>query len=271
MIEKRLNGLSIWSFEGLLQHKGVSHFVSGRMGGFSEPPFHSLNLGFHVGDNQQTVIKNRRHLASALGICLNYFTFAKQVHKGGVKIITEELRGAGSVVQGKAIDESDALVSHVPNICLVVLIADCVPLLFYDPIKNVAGVAHAGWRGTLWQIAKNTIRVFQEGFGSLPGDIIVGIGPSIGPCCYEVGPEVIAQVEEAFYSKEIYIDRVTKQGKGFFDLWEANKAQLISAGIPERNIEVAKICTHCRHDSFFSHRFQKGRTGRFGAGIMIQQ
>jgi YfiH family protein len=240
------------------------------MGGASHPPFHSLNLGFHVGDNQQTVIKNRRRLACALGIPSSCFTFAKQIHKGGVKIITEKLRGAGSVEQGKTIDGADALVSNVPNICLVVLIADCVPVLFYDPVKNVAGVAHAGWRGTLRQIVKNTIGVFQEGFGSLSRDIIVGIGPSIGPCCYEVGQEVIAQVEEAFPSKEIYIDRVTKEGKGFFDLWEANKAQLIGAGIPERNIEVAKICTHCSHDSFFSHRFQKGRTGRFGAGIMIQ-
>ena len=134
----------------------------------------------------------------------------------------------------------------------------------------VIGVVHAGWKGTLRLIARKTVKVFQEGFGSSPHDIRAGIGPSIGPCCFEVGPEVISQVEDRLGTSKEYIGNKLADEKGYFDLWSANLRQLVRAGIPEKNIEVARVCTCDHADVFFSHRCEGGKTGRFGAGILIR-
>lgn len=270
MIEKRIDSLSIWSFQNLSRYGEICHFVSTRTGGVSVPPYRSLNLGLHVSDDSKKVLKNRKRLASAFRIPLNNFTIAKQIHSSNVKIISEQLRGNGSVDHKKAINATDGMVTNVLNTLLMVLVADCVPILFFDPVKRVIGVAHAGWRGTIRLVAKNTVKVFQQKFDSSTTDIIVGIGPSIGPCCYEIGPEVVTQVEKIFHSKEGYINNESPNGKAYFNLWKGNERQLIQAGIPEENIEVARVCTCCNSDLFFSERHQRGPTGRFGAGIMIK-
>ncbi len=266
MIEKHANTVPLWSFQNLLPFKEISHFISTRNGGFSKPPYDSLNLGFHVGDNPETVLKNRQHLASALGIPLDNFTTARQVHGGNVVTVTKP---GGSFHNGTAIAETDAMVTNVPNICLMVLQADCVPMLFFDAEKKVIGATHAGWKGTLSKIAQNTVLTLQERFNCLPKDIYVGIGPSIGPCCYEVGSEIISKVKKSSDVYKGYISAMISENKGYFNLWEANKRQLIQMGIPEKNVEVAQICTRCNHDQFFSYRYQQKETGRFGAGIML--
>jgi len=165
------------------------------------------------------------------------------------------------------------MVTNVPDICLTILVADCVPMLFYDPVKKAIGVCHAGWKGTLKSVALNTVKTMEKAFGSSPRDIMVGIGPgigpSIGPCCYKVGPEVISQVENVFQTKKGYIINEAKDGKGYFDLWKANLEQLLHAGIDRKNIEIAERCTCHEPDLFFSYRHQKGDTGRFAAGIML--
>jgi len=270
MIEKKINSLSIWYFENLSKYKMIYHFVSTRIGGVSSFPYESLNLGFHVGDDPENVIKNRELLALALGIPLNNFTVAKQIHDGNVKIVTEQEKGFGIFSHDNAIDATDAMVTNVQNICLMVLLADCVPILFLDPKKKVIGVAHAGWKGTLKLVAQNTINVMKEKFGCSTVDILVGIGPSIGPCHYEVGPEVISQVEKIFHTKKGLIFNESPDGKGYFNLWEANRKQILLSGVPANNIETAEICTYCNSALFFSERYQKGKTGRFGAGIMIK-
>ena len=269
MIERRLNSLPLWFFENLLNHREIYHFVSTRVGGFSNPPYDALNLGFHVGDNPEIALKNRERLAEAIGIPLDNFTTARQVHDSHVAVITEELKGRGSFNFDTAISATDAMVTDTPNICLMVLQADCVPLLFFDLKKKVIGVAHAGWRGTVLLVAQNTVKVLKEKFNCSADDILVGIGPSIGPCCYEVGPEVVIQIDKAFHYKREYIHQ-TPDGKRYFNLWEANKMQLVQAGIPEKNIEIARICTYCNHTVFFSYRYQQRKTGRFGAGIMLK-
>ena len=266
MIEKHANTVPLWSFQNLLPFKEISHFISTRNGGFSKPPYDSLNLGFHVGDNPETVLKNRQHLASALGIPLDNFTTARQVHGGNVVTVTKP---GGAFHHGTAIAETDAMVTNVPNICLMVLQADCVPMLFFDAEKKVIGATHAGWKGTLSKIAQNTVRVLQERFNCLPKDIYVGIGPSIGPCCYEVGAEIISKVKNSSDVYKGYISAMISENKGYFNLWEANKRQLIQMGVPEKNVEVAQICTRCNHDQFFSYRHQQKETGRFGSGIMF--
>jgi hypothetical protein len=270
MIEKQTNSLPIWLFRNLGKYNEVCHFISTRIGGFSSPPFKALNLGFHVGDNPEMVLKNRLLLSRVLGISPGSFTTVQQVHGHNVKIITEELKGSGAVNHDPAISEADAMVTNVPDACLLVLQADCVPVLLFDPQKRVIGAAHAGWKGTIRLVAQRVVSEMQEKFGCLPQNIVVGIGPAIGPCCFEVGPEVIAQAKSIFREKRGFISKETLDGKGYFNLWEANKMQLIQMGIPVGNIEVAGTCTSCRHNIFFSARRQGRKTGRFGAGIMLK-
>ena len=269
MIEKKIDLLSILFFENLLRYNEIRHFISTRTGGFSSPPYNSLNLGFHVGDDPGNVLKNRERLATTIGIPLNQFTMARQIHSGNVKIISEELRGKGCADHKEAVDATDAMVTDVADICLTILVADCVPMLFFDPSRRVIGVAHAGWKGTLKFVALNTVRAMERVFGSLPKDIIVGIGPSVGPCCYEVGPEVISQVEDGFHTRKQYISNESRDGRGYLDLWKANLEHLLHAGIQRRNVEMARICTCHSPDLFFSYRHQRGDTGRFGVGITI--
>ena len=269
MLETRLRSLSIFRFQNLSKQGGIDHFISTRIGGLSRPPYESLNLGFHVEDTAKTVLKNRERLAAGIGIPLSHFTIAKQVHSGTVTIVTEGMRGYGAADLDTGVEATDAMVTDVPHLCLTVLMADCVPILFFDPQKRVVAAVHAGWRGTVKLVAQKTAETLKAKFNCKPTDILVGIGPSIGPCHYEVGPEVIAQVEDTFGSTDGYINDETPDGKGYFNLWEANKRQIIEAGIPAQNIEVAQICTYCNAHLFFSERHQKGRTGRFGAGIML--
>ncbi len=269
MIEKKIDLLDILFFENLSGFKEIRHFVSTRKGGFSKPPYNSLNIGFHVGDDPEDVLKNRKRLAATIGISLNHFTMARQIHSGHVTIISEKMRGKGCYDHKGAMNDTDAMVTNVPDICLVILVADCVPMLFFDPLKRAIGVAHAGWKGTLQCVAQKIVRAMQKVFGSSPRDILVGIGPSIGPCCYEVGPEVISQVENIFHTKKDYILNESKGGEGYFDLWKANLRQLLYCGIERENIEIAMRCTCHNPDLFFSYRHQKGDTGRFGAGIAI--
>ena len=269
MLEEHLQSLSTFRFQNLSKQGGVDHFVSTRIGGLSHPPYESLNLGFHVEDNTETVLKNREHLAENIGIFLSDFTIARQIHSGRVTIVTEEMRGYGAADLDTAVEATDAMVTDIPGLCLTVLAADCVLVLFFDPQKQVVAAVHAGWRGTVKLASQKTAEILRQEFNCKPTDILVGIGPSIGPCHYEVGPEVIAQVEDTFGSTDGYINNETPDGKGYFNLWEANKRQIIEADIPAQNIEVAQICTYCNAHLFFSERHQKGRTGRFGAGIML--
>jgi YfiH family protein len=270
MIEKRHGLLTLLFYNHLLRFKEIKHFLSTRTGGFSEFPYHSLNLGLHVGDDLDKVLKNRRRLAEAIGIPLDRFTVARQIHSGNVRVVSDEQRGSSSTDQGNAIEDTDAMVTDTPGICLIVLVADCVPMLFFDPLKKAVGVAHAGWRGTLQSIAGNTVTTMEKAFGSSPEDIMVGIGPSIGPCCYRVGPEVISQVKGVFKDRDGYIVNESKDGEGYFDLCKANLEGLLHAGIERKNIEIVGRCTCHEPDLFFSYRNQRGDTGRFAAGIMLR-
>jgi hypothetical protein len=205
-----------------------------------------------------------------MDIPIETMTTAKQVHGNHVKVVSRKLRGKGSVDFDGAIDDTDAMVTNIPHICLMVLLADCVPILLYDPAKEAIGVVHAGWKGTVQCIVQSTVKTLQEHFRSSARDIVVGIGPSVGPCCYQVGGEVIAQVEQVFGDTQDIVGNRSADDKGYLNLWEANLNQLLDAGIPEENIETARICT-CHHpELFFSYRHGKGKTGRFGAGIFIR-
>ncbi|MFO8163344.1 MAG: peptidoglycan editing factor PgeF [Thermodesulfobacteriota bacterium] len=269
MIERNIGSLKILFFRNLYTYKEIKHFVSTRLGGTSRHPFYSMNLGLHVGDDRNNVINNRRLLVSNLNIAFENLTFADQTHSGNVAIISEKQRGSGHSCYSNSVSNSDAMVTDVKNICITILVADCVPMLFFDPQRKIIGVAHAGWRGTLRSIAANTVNTMVRTFSSLPEDIVVSIGPSIGPCCYKVGPEVISRVDDILHKREGLVAHKSDDGTGYFDLWKANVDQLLSAGIEKKNIELARICTQENTDLFFSYRHEHGDTGRFGAGIIL--
>jgi len=151
-----------------------------------------------------------------------------------------------------------------------VMVADCVPVILFDPVKKVSAVIHAGWRGTVKHITSNTVKTMTDRFGCDPADIIAGIGPSIGPCCYEVGEEVRTVVEQSFGTTRDYLVTKNHSDKPHFDLWYANHKQLTDSGVKPENIETSELCTRCNSQIFYSSRADKGITGRFAAGIFIK-
>ncbi len=269
MIDQKIGLLTIVFFQNLSNYKEIRHFVSTRPGGVSRAPFDSMNLGLHVGDEHNDVIRNRKRLVSSLGIAFKNITIAEQTHSGNVAIISEKHRGKGHACHKNAVSSADAMVTNRKNICITILVADCVPILFFDPYRKVIGAAHAGWRGTLKFIAANTVNTMVKKFGSLPEDIIVGIGPAIGPCCYKVGPEVLSKVKATFNPAARCIKNECSDGTGYLDLWNLNFRQILNEGILEKNMEIAQICTAHNQENFFSYRGKKGETGRFGIGIEL--
>ena len=270
METRKLGTVSLCFFENLLNEGGVKHFVTTRMGRRAYPHRDDLNLSFNTGDSAAKILKNRKRLSQALNIPLGWITTGKQVHGHSVRILSRSDRGKGAWSYAGALEATDALVTDLPGICPMVLAADCVPMLMYDPVKRVIAAVHAGWRGTLDLIGRRTVEVFEKDFGSSPGDIIAGIGPSIGPCCYYVGSEVITRAEAAFGSETGCTSSVSSKG-GYLDLWKANHDQLLQAGLASRHIEIAGICTAHPDNGFFSYRKEGNRAGRFGAGIYLNE
>jgi polyphenol oxidase len=245
----------------------LEHFISTRVGGFSKEPFSDLNLALHVGDEQTVVLRNRKQLAKNLQIPLENFVFAKQTHSENIFVVTRENCSSGVFEQVGAIKNVDAFITKEKNIAIAVLVADCVPILLFDKEQKVIAVIHAGWQGTLKEIAKKTVEKMLIEFNCEPKNIIAGVGPSIGPCHFEVQEDVFSQFEKTFGIENKALTK--EQGKLFIDLWSLNKEQLLSAGIPKENIEVMGRCTVCENKDFFSARKEK-ITGRFMVGIMLK-
>lgn len=256
----------LYKFEKLLHIPNLLHFVTSRSGGISLPPYDSLNLGLHTADNLEQVLVNRALLARETGIAADKFLYASQVHSGDVKIIDSDAAPNGVLSQ---FPRADATITALPGICLMVMVADCVPILLFDSVKRVSAVIHAGWRGTVHQITKNTIQAMVGHFGCDPKDILAGIGPSIGPCCYEVGEDVKKLVVQSFGTTQGYLVQKNPTSKPHFDLWFANHKQFTDNGVNPENIETSELCTKCHSDIFFSWRAAAGITGRFAAGICM--
>lgn len=262
MIQHTYSALTLSHFELLRQFKAITHFVSERSGGISEGELGSLNLGLRAGDEPHKPIENRRRLAAALGISYENLIFPAQTHSNTVQVVHADTKP-------EALADTDALITHVPDRCICVMSADCVPILLYDPVRQVVGAVHAGWRGTVGKILTTTVQAMQEHFGTQPKDLLAGIGPSICPEVYEVGEEVVMAVQEAFGSTAGLINNLNGQGKGFLNLWEANRLQLLHLGVSAGSIEVAGLCTYQNSERFFSARKSGNRAGRFAAGIML--
>ena len=240
---------------------------SSRHGGESNHPFHSMNLALHVGDNLESVIKNRKKLMNEIGFSFDAWTAADQVHGNNIAIIKKEDKGKGREELNSAIQNTDGIVTNEQDILLTSYYADCTPLFFFDPIKKVIGLAHAGWKGTVLKIGAKMVETFVNDFGSKVEDILITIGPAIDQCCYEVNDQVINPLRNSL--SLIPVEMVVDKKNGHYDLnlKKVNVQILMEAGILPNHIEISTYCTSCDNHLFFSHRKEKGNTGRMAAWI----
>ena len=247
----------------------VVHAVSTRYGGVSKPPFDSMNLALHVGDDASDVVENRRRFLGMLGLDFARLTTPEQIHGDNILRVGENEAGCGRLSYADAIPGMDALMTNVPGIPLMLCFADCTPILLFDPVHRAAAIAHGGWKGTVRSIAAKTVRAMEEAYGTRPEDCLAGIGPAIGPCCYEVGDEVAEEFRKAFpqFAEEIISET---GGKIRLDLWQANRLQLRAAGLLPGHIDAAGVCTSCHADTFFSYRAEGPTIGRIAAVMAIK-
>ncbi|MDT9724356.1 peptidoglycan editing factor PgeF [Xylanibacillus composti] len=254
-----------------------------RIGGVSEAPYDSLNGGLHVGDDAGHVRTNRRIIASLAGFAFEDWTCAEQVHGSNVYLVRAGDRGKGRNDRSDAIPDADALVTNVPGVMLASFYADCVPLYFVHPASRTVALAHAGWKGTALRIAEETIRVLQDQFDCAPESLYAAIGPSIGGCCYEIDGEVASRLAAALAGEAAVADskmewenpgvglKAGNDGRYVADLKEINRQIMIKAGIQPTSIEISRYCTSCRTDLFYSHRKEKGKTGRMVSWIGLKE
>jgi YfiH family protein len=242
------------------QNAPLKHGVFTRLGGVSQAPWGSLNVGGTVGDDLQAVVENHARMYAAVGVDGREACTTWQVHSA------DTVMANGPMPNRKWLARADGIITNKVGLPLAMRFADCVPILFYDPVQYVIGLAHAGWRGTVQGAAVSTLYAMRDAYGSHPPNVLAGIGPSIGPEHYQVGPEVVEEVENYFGTSDGLI-RWVDDGSAYLNLWEANRLALARAGVEK--IEVAEICTAQNTHEFFSHRAEKGRTGRFGAVIAL--
>ena len=270
MQDNKIGDLEILSYFRFEAYRGVTNVVTTRVGGRSTGVFASLNLGLHVGDDPDTVLENRALLAQALAIEPESLTVPEQIHKTKIAVVKSAHMGKGAVTDDDALARADAMVTNVPDIPLMVLIADCVAVSLYDPTHNAIGLAHAGWKGTVGRIAELAVKRMERAFECEPADMVAGLSPAIGKGHYEVGEEVLDAFREAFGRDETSrFIREDMDGTCYLDLWGVNEWQLLECGIPAENIEISGLSTTSHPERFYSHRHDGGRTGRFGNLVML--
>jgi hypothetical protein len=253
------NGLRFYTFE--IFPKTITQAIFTRQGGVSPRPWDSLNVGGSIGDDLAHVRENRIRSFKALGRAPESIYDVWQVHSADV-VYADRPRPLDTEYQ-----KADIMLTDNPQVTLFMRFADCTPILLYDPQKQVIGIVHSGWLGTVRSAARAAVEAMQERYASNPADILAAIGPAIGPDHYEIGEDVIMQVQDTFGERAASL--LEKHGESVhFNLWKANQILLEDAGV--KDIEVAGICTACHTNDWFSHRGEKGKTGRFGALIAMQ-
>ncbi|MCE5281697.1 MAG: peptidoglycan editing factor PgeF [Deltaproteobacteria bacterium] len=259
----RREEIEFYEAEELAALDFVTHAFCTRLGGVSEGPFASLNTGFLVGDREGDVRRNLERIGRAFAIPPGQMVLMGQVHGDRICVID------GEGTPPELIPQCDGMITARSNVALGIRTADCMPLLFVDPVRRIAGVAHAGWRGTALGIAAKMVKTFEQHFSSRRADLWVAVGPAIGSCCYQVD----APVRDAFadrHDAEAFLQACSEAGRWMLDLGMANRLQLLEAGIPPGNILVCGQCTACRQELFFSHRGERGCTGRLLNFLMLR-
>lgn len=266
--ENRKDGVCYLTFSALEALPFLRHAFSTRFGGVSRNEFSSLNLAFGRGDPDENVMENYRRICAAAGFGTDSMVSSAQVHRTVVRRVGRQNCGEGFTKPKPA--GVDGLITNEPGVTLVTHHADCAPLYFVDPVHKAVGLAHSGWRGTAVRIGAETVRAMTKEFGSRPEDLVCVIGPSIGPCCFEVDSpvyEIFAGMDDLSPREWI---REDGGGKYHIDLWEANRRILMRAGVPETKISISGLCTQCHPDLLFSHRASRGKRGGLAAFLALK-
>lgn len=262
------DGVVFYSFPAFDTLPFIRHGISTRLGGVSEGVWSSMNLGFSRGDDPAHVRENYRRVCAAMGMDYVNVVQSDQQHHTHLYQAGPEDRGRG-VTRDKVIHDVDGLLTDRRQVVLCTLYADCVPLFFVDPVCRVIAASHSGWKGTVARIGAVTVERMAAAYGCRREDILAGIGPSIGPCCFEVD----APVYEAFSSMTDVFDETCftprDRGKYHLNLWEINRRILLAAGISADHITVTDLCTRCHPDLFWSHRAAGPKRGSLAGFIEL--
>ena len=258
------------SFPAIDQIPYVKHGFSTRLGGVSKGCFHSLNLSFVRGDDEDAVATNYDRILSSMGMDGMMPVFSDQVHDTVIhKVVSEDSDSIHPY--GKHLKGIDGLITNVAGYVLITSYADCVPIYLVDPVNRAIGLSHSGWKGTVNKIGKKTVEAMTKEYGTNPADIIAAIGPSICFECYEISADVAEQFKSSF-SKEIGDKILYKKNeeKYHLDLWLTNRYILEKAGVLPENISVSEVCTNCNAKLLFSHRASKGERGNLAAFLALE-
>lgn len=264
------NNVKFLVFENMEKAGFINHCFSTKIGGISKGDFASLNLGFARGDKKENVEENFRRISCACGFDYKNMVFGTQTHDNKVLYVDEGIVESMDVFKSN-INGFDGFITDKEEVTLVTFHADCVPLFFADRKNKVIALSHAGWRGTVKNIAGETIKKMQKKFKTEPKDVIAGIAPSIGGCCFQVGEEVVLEFTKEFDFAHKYIENdKNTEAKFKIDLWGINKELIIKSGVLEENIEAANMCTMCNEELFYSHRRQGEKRGSLAAFMCIR-
>ena len=270
MQEMITDGVRYVTFPAFTHTKLVKHLFTTRIGGVSEGFLGSMNLSYSRGDKKEHVDENYRRISGILSCDMGDFVVSDQTHTTNIYKVTAADKGKG-VVREKDYHDIDGLITNEKGVVLTTMFADCVPLFILDPVKKAIGLVHSGWRGTVNKIGKAAIAAMTKEYGTNPADLIVGIGPSICKDCYEVSMDVADAFGEAFQESGM-LDKIVypkNQEKAMLDLWQANMAVFLEAGVLAENIHVTDLCTCCNPDVFFSHRASNGKRGNLAAFMAL--
>ena len=241
-------GLPYFEIPQMTKISWIHHGFLTRLGGVSSPPFESLNLSDSNGDREENVQKNKQRVVEIFDLDLKRLILLNQLHQDKILLIREPLGSFPSPL------EYDAMITDIPKTYLGVLTADCIPIFIADRGKKVIAAIHAGRQGTALNITSKVLKRMKEAFGCLSKDLIFGMGPSIGPCCYEIDEKVFVPAWKPFSTPK-------GNGKWMVDLAKINISQMENEGIRKEQIFRIDLCTSCHRDLFFSYR-KEGQTGR---------
>lgn len=263
-------GIPLLKFHLFDQMPFVDYGITTRAGGVSEGVFSSLNLSYTRGDEKIAVDENYHRTAVSLHAKVSDFVLTDQTHTVNIRTVSRDDCGKG-ILRDKDYQDIDGLITNEPDMVLSAFFADCVPLLFIDPVHRAIGVSHSGWRGTVARMGRETVRAMQEAYGSNPKELYGAVGPSICQSCYEVSEDVAFYFMEQFPQAGEELCMPGAPGKYQLNLWKANELVLLEAGIQIEHLAVTNICTCFNPKLLFSHRASKGKRGNFGAFIKLRR
>lgn len=253
----------------LSKYGSLCHFTTTRKGGVSKGNYSSFNMGMYSGDSLDDVIENRKRLAEGIDLPFENLFFPYQNHGENICLINNELLNLSKEEQFEKLNGVDALITDLPSVCIGVTTADCVPILLFDPVNRVFAAVHAGWRGTVANIAGKVVSKMTENYSSLPSDIVAFVGPCISKDIFEVGNEVVVAFDSAGFDIDL-IGTINKQtNKMHIDLLYSNQILLIKSGLLSSNIELSDICTYKSSDIMYSARRETINSGRILSGGYI--